>query len=246
MAMSVADELAQLAKLLEEGHITQEEFDAQKAKLMDTLHPGAPQPPVAGQAPPQVPPSTGVNPLFIILPVVGVVILAVLAIVFVPTYTAYNRTSKTSEAIDQLDKIYKGAAVYYATPHVLDNGQKIPCQFPTNQGVTPVEATCCSSRSMGGPDRNNNDKCDADPRLWNAYTWSALNFQIYGEHLFVYAFDSKGTLKDATFQATANGDLDCDSTQSTFQRIAFGDPTSNFAECSLRSTAAMFVDQEAE
>jgi hypothetical protein len=254
--MSLADELAGLAKLLEEGHITQEEFDAQKAKLLGTSPPAGSQPaaagqapaqgPAPGQAPPQTPPSTGINPLFIILPIVGVLIIIVLAIVAVPAFIKYNRRAHTSEAIDQLDKMYKGAAVYYATPHVLNTGQKVPCQFPANQGVTPVEGTCCSTNGLGGPDSNGDDRCDSNPAMWDEMTWSALHFQMNGEHYFVYAFDAEGTLKEANFRATANADLDCDSIQSTFQRIAFGDEKANFAECSLHGAPAMFVDQETE
>ena len=66
------------------------------------------------------------------------------------------------------------------------------------------------------------------------------------EHYFVYSFDAEGTLKNAKFRATANADLDCDSIQSTFQRIAFGDEQANFAEYSLRGAPAMVVDQETE
>jgi prepilin-type N-terminal cleavage/methylation domain-containing protein len=175
-----------------------------------------------------------------------VAILAILAVVAVPAFIKYMRRAKTSEAIDQLDKIYKGAAVYYASPHVLQNGQKVPCQFPTNQGVTPVEGTCCSTNGLGGPDNNQDDRCDHSPATWDEASWSALSFQINDEHYFVYAFDAEGTLKDANLRATGNADLDCDSIQSTFQRIAFGDSQANFAECSLHGAPAMFVDQETE
>ena len=154
--------------------------------------------------------------------------------------------SHTSEAIDQLDKIYKGASVYYSTPHVLDTGQKVPCQFPSNQGVTPVEGTCCSTNGLGGPDNNQDDRCDTNPAVWDEATWSSLSFQMNDEHYFVYAFDSEGTLKEANFRATANADYDCDSIQSTFQKIAFGDEQANFAECALHGAPSIFVDNEDE
>ena len=47
-----------------------------------------------------------------------------------------------------------------------------------------------------------------------------MNFQMSDEHYFVYSFDASGTLDNAGFTATANADLDCDSVQSTFQRMA--------------------------
>jgi hypothetical protein len=60
--------------------------------------------------------------------------------------------------------------------------------------------------------------------VWSDHTWSALSFQINDEHYFVYSFDSSGTLTAANFTATANGDLDCDGTFSTFQRIRLRRP----------------------
>jgi len=175
-----------------------------------------------------------------------VAILAILAVVAVPAFVKYMRRAKTTEAIDQLDKIYKGAALYYTTPHVNNVGTKLNCQFPTNQGVTPVEGTCCSTGGLGGPDTNNDDRCDSDPALWNTNTWSSLNFQMSDEHYFVYSFDASGTLDNAGFTVSANADLDCDSVQSTFQRMAFGDPQANKAECTLRGSAAFYVEKETE
>ena len=175
-----------------------------------------------------------------------VAILAILAVVAVPAFIKYMRRAKTTEAIDEIDKIYKGAALYYTTPHVDNAGAKLECQFPQNQGVTPVEATCCSTGGLGGPDGNGDDRCDSDPDVWSTDTWSALNFQITDEHYFVYAFDASGTLDTAGFTTTANADLDCDAIQSTFQRMAFGDPQANKAECSLRGSAAFYVEKETE
>ena len=172
-----------------------------------------------------------------------VAILAILAVVAVPAFIKYMRRAKTTEAIDEIDK---GAALYYSTPHVNSAGAKLDCQFPTNQAPTPVEGTCCSTGGLGGPDANNDDRCDSDPDVWTTDTWSATNFQITDEHYFVYSFDASGTLDTAGFTATANADLDCDAIQSTFQRMAFGDPQANKAECSLRGSAAFYVEKETE
>lgn len=175
-----------------------------------------------------------------------VAILAILAVVAVPAFIKYMRRAKTTEAIDQMDKIYKGAAVYYTTPKVDKAGSKLPCQFPTNQGVTPVEGSCCSTTGLGGPDANADDRCDSDPDIWTTDTWSAMNFQITDEHYFVYSFDASGVLSEAGFTVTSNADLDCDGVQSTFQRMGFGDPQANNAECSLRGSAAFYVEKETE
>ena len=173
-----------------------------------------------------------------------VAILAILAVVAVPAFIKYMRRAKTTEAIDELDKIYKGAAVYYTTPKITNTGSKLPCQFPADQGVTPIEATCCSSQ--GGPDTDADDRCDGNPATWDDPTWSALSFQMNDQHYFSYAFDSDGTLKDAKFTATAYADLDCDTIQSTFQRLGFGDPGATNAECALQGSAAFYVENETE
>ena len=157
----------------------------------------------------------------------------------------YTARAKTTEAIDQLDKIYKGAAIYFATPKIDRTGRKLMCQFPADQPPTPVEGTCCGSR--GGPDADNDNRCDAAWNHWDSDTWSALSFQITDQHYFVYAFDSNGlTGPEAQFTASAYGDLDCDGVMSTFQRMGFGDPGSTMAECSLQGSAAFYVEQETE
>ena len=131
-------------------------------------------------------------------------------------------------------------------PHATHQGQKQPCQFPASQGQTPVEATCCSTSALGGPDLNQDDRCDSSPDTWTTDTWSALTFQMNDEHYFIYSFDSFGTLSAAKFTTSAFGDLDCDNIQSTFQRIGWGDPQANYAECAMYGSPAFFVDSETE
>jgi prepilin-type N-terminal cleavage/methylation domain-containing protein len=173
-----------------------------------------------------------------------VAILAILAVVAVPAFIKYMRRAKTTEAIDELDKIYKGAAVYYTTPKISKAGAKLDCQFPISQGITPLELTCCNA--LGGPDADKDERCDADPDVWTQPSWSALSFQMNDQHYYVYAFASEGTLGAAKFTASAYGDLDCDGTQSTFQRLGFGDPKATHAECALQGSAAFYVENETE
>jgi len=175
-----------------------------------------------------------------------VAILAILAVVAVPAFIKYMRRAKTTEAIDEIDKIVKGASFYYTKPYIDGKGQKQPCQFPESQGQTPQEASCCSTNSLGGPDGNADDRCDSNPDTWTELTWSSLTFQINDEHYFIYSFDASGVLSQAQFTASAFGDLDCDGTQSTFQRIGWGDPQANFAECAMYGSPAFFVDNETE
>lgn len=174
-----------------------------------------------------------------------VAILAILAVVAVPAFIKYMRRAKTTEAIDELDKIYKGAAIYYTTPKINKAGSKLPCQVPASQGVTPVQATCCVD--WGGPDSDNDERCDQTGTYWDEQTWAALSFQLTDQHYFVYSFNQNGlTLSAVIFTAQANADLDCDSIQSTFQRIGFGDPNAIRSECSLQGSAAFYVENETE
>jgi prepilin-type N-terminal cleavage/methylation domain-containing protein len=173
-----------------------------------------------------------------------VAILAILAVVAVPAFIKYMRRAKTTEAIDQLDKIYKGAAVYYATPKITQTGTKLPCQFPGTQGVTPVNGNCCAS--LGAIDVDSDDRCDSAPGIWDELVWSSLSFQMNDQHYFTYAFDSSGTLDTAEFTASAHADLDCDSNMSTFQKSGFGDPQATNQECSVRGSSAFYVEQDTE
>ena len=174
-----------------------------------------------------------------------VAILAILAVVAVPAFIKYMRRAKTTEAIDELDKIYKGAAVYYTSPKINKAGSKLDCQFPDNQAITPVEGTCCVA--LGGPDSDNDERCDNTTTYWDTDTWASLAFQITDQHYFVYSFyQNNQVLTNAQFTAQANADLDCDSVQSTFQRMGFGDPAATHAECSLQGSAAFYVENETE
>lgn len=176
-----------------------------------------------------------------------VAILGILAVVAVPAFIKYMRRAKTTEAIDELDKIFKGAVLYYTTPHISQAGTKIHCQFPVDQGVTPG-TTCCSSANGAGLDTDGDDRCDVNSAAWNNLTWAALSFQMNDQHYFVYSFDNlDGTVMSAAiFTAQANADLDCDNTQSTFQRIGWGDPAATYAECAANGSSAFYVEHETE
>jgi prepilin-type N-terminal cleavage/methylation domain-containing protein len=177
---------------------------------------------------------------------VVVAILGILAIIAVPAFIKYMRRAKTTEAIDELDKIFKGAAYYYTAPHVNISGSKIYCQFPVAQGVTP-DTTCCGSLGSKVDNAPVDERCDGNSNFWNTKTWAALSFQMTDHHYFVYSWDWNGKdLKAAQATAQANADLDCDGTQSTFQRLIYGDPNATYAECSQVGSAAFYVENETE
>jgi type II secretory pathway pseudopilin PulG len=175
---------------------------------------------------------------------VVVAILGILAVIAVPAFVKYLRRAKTVEAVDELDKIYKGAAYYYASSHIMSSdGHRIDCQFPASQGLTPTQS-CCAS----GQDSDDDGRCDSNPNRWNTQTWSALSFQVTDQVYFRYSFDSNGgVLRAAKATANAHADLDCDGTFSTFQRLMFGDPgAAPGNDCSLTGASALFVDNETE
>ncbi len=173
-----------------------------------------------------------------------VAILAILSVVAVPAFVKYMRRAKTTEAIDELSKVVQGAATYFATPHISALGERLPCQFPANQGVTPIQETCCAD--LGGPDSDGDGRCDADPAIWDGPRWNAVSFEMRDAHYFVYGFESAGTLTDAEFVASAHGDLDCDGVTSTFQRRLGGGSSATVSECSVETAAAPYILNETE
>ena len=172
-----------------------------------------------------------------------VAIIAILAVVAVPQFTKYMRTAKTAEANEMLDLIKKGSAAYYTTPRSNTSGGKIACQFPQAASATPVGAiTCC----LDALDSDNDERCDSNSGAWNHVTWSALKFAMTDQHYFRYQYESSGTLDTASYTASAYGDLDCDTTQSTFKLAGYGDPKATAAECDFSGASAIFRDNETE
>lgn len=171
--------------------------------------------------------------------------VGIAAAVAVPAFIKYMRRAKTAEAIDLLDRMYKGASVYYTTPHVeRGTGKLLPCQFPESQGLTPnvKDLGCCGGRH----DKDGDKRCDVDPTLWTTATWSALAFQLNDPHYFGYEFESKGTGPAAFFTARAHADLDCDGVLSTFERYGYGDKKYGAGECSMKGSSAFYKNNETE
>ena len=72
--------------------------------------------------------------------------------------------------------------------------------------------------------------------------WVALNFNIPDPHNFMPKYTSVGTGTSAKFTAQAFGDLDCDTTYSTFQRQGAVSPSSG----DVQASGAAYVDKEIE
>ena len=131
---------------------------------------------------------------------------------------------KVAEALDNLEAITAGAVTAFlatAPP---------ACQFPQDQGITPVEGNCCAW-SGGTIDEDGDQRCDANLGAWSTETWTAIGFDIPTQHYFTYAFDGEGQNASAQAIATANADLDCDGMFSTFQRFVFAAPGDYSGSC---------------
>ena len=154
-----------------------------------------------------------------------VAIIGILAAVAIPAFINYLKKGKASEAQENLQAIFKGAETYYNKEHCPAvgcadvGGSPITLQLPPSAaGPTPA-TTCCGAGVS---------KCAPNLANWSASPWNAdgLNFSIDKSHYFVYdyqAADFDGTDGAAGFTVTANGDLDCNGTMSTFTLVGIVD-----------------------
>ena len=130
-----------------------------------------------------------------------------------------------------------GAAIYYQSPQITPLGQALPCAFPESSDYFPLEATCCSTNGLGGPDYNGNDLCDVYEFDWGLMeSWAALNFSLSEETPFAFKYESTGSMGDAVASASAWGDLDCDGIQGTVSVFIQGDPDGGGVACDAPRT----------
>ena len=164
-----------------------------------------------------------------------VAIIGILAAVAIPAFTKYIAKSKSTEAREMLKKIHDGARQYF-----LDTPQPgmtpVAAQFPTAATLGPHPATsfCCVGNAVGGDPL----KCDPTNATivghWQDATWQALHFSMDDPFWYSYTYTNPAATAPAaataSFDAIANGDLDCDGTLSTFTMIGAvvnGVPTSS-------------------
>jgi len=139
-----------------------------------------------------------------------VAIIGVIAAVAIPSYIKYLRRSKTAEATMNLRKLFDSSIAYFnGQPKSDKQGNALPVSFPTSTGPSPAANSCCGQAG---------DKCKPSPTNFDDPTWAALNFSVDDPFYYWYQYVSAGTATAATFQAYAYGNLDCDSTYSTYMR----------------------------
>jgi hypothetical protein len=115
-----------------------------------------------------------------------------------------------SAIVQRFARMYRGADVYHRQAERREaDGSHAGCQFPWAQGVTPVEGTCCSTGGLGGPDTDQNDRCDSDPHVWSTHTWSNLHLGMPGVHRTLLGFEAS----DEGAQIRAWADPNCDAVQ---------------------------------
>jgi type IV pilus assembly protein PilA len=144
--------------------------------------------------------------LMIVVVIIG--ILAALAIMGIAKYT---RAAKTTEAKAQIDKIVKLADLAYFEDRGTNADPAEGTVILTNQLCPSVAKTPGSAPPSA--------KITLNEAQWTP--WKAcLGFEINGPQYYSYTYDATG---NASYVATANGDLDGDTTESTFSRSAIVD-----------------------
>ena len=148
-----------------------------------------------------------------------VAIIGILAAVAIPAFMKYIRRSKTSEATLNLRKLFDSSVSYYNGEHAERTGAILAKQFPDTVGDTPVLGSSCAAGSS--------KKIAPTSNMWDNASWIGLNFAVEDPFLFMYGYTSAGTGTDSEFTARAQGDLNCDGSYSTFERIATVDAENN-------------------
>ncbi len=133
-----------------------------------------------------------------------VAIIGILAAVAIPAFLKYIKRSKTSEAITNLRKMVDGESTYFQQEHITRAGSILASQF-VSAGPTPTQPGA-------------GQKVDAVAAFSTDAAWTALRFGPDSPVYYSYQTTASGTGSTAAFSAQAFGDLDGDSTTSTFER----------------------------
>jgi type IV pilus assembly protein PilA len=192
-----------------------------------------------------------------------VAILGILAAIAIPALTKYMRRSKTSEARVQIAKVFDGASAYFNEEHVgrgavglLGGSGSISAQAPhrcpqltqaantSSAGETPT--TDCNTGPGGRcvPAKTPSGAGYYGLSLWSDNAvWNGLNFQQEQAHYFHYNFKYANITTgfgSCQFTAQAFGDLDADTTFSTFERSGSADQNG------VNAAAGLYIADEVE
>ena len=162
-----------------------------------------------------------------------VAIIGILAAVAIPAFMKYIRRSKTAEATMNLCKIFDSSVSYFNEEHAQRDGLAVSRMFPSTEASTPAVALACPGSSS--------KKIPPTAGMFAADTWQALNFSVDDPFYYSYSYTAAGTGIASEFTARANGDLDCDTTLSTFERVGTVDDNNN-----VNGGAGLYQQQELE
>lgn len=146
-----------------------------------------------------------------------VAIIGVIASIAIPGFIRYVAQSKTSEVGLNLKHMMDGASAYYQVDHYDSVGQPVnEKHFPTQDGTsTGPQVTSHPANTPQGT------KHPVEPTVWNNEPWRSLHFNIAKPHYFRYQYTSTPANDECLGQAF--GDLDGDTTNSTYSIRANGD-----------------------
>jgi len=142
-----------------------------------------------------------------------VAIIGILASIAIPAFIKYIRRAKTTEAVMNLRKLFDSSVSYYEQEYADRNGRPLPHQFPGADqalGPAPGNNPCCGR--VG-------DKCPPEADAWQTPQWQALNFSVDDPHYYWYQYVATGSGPQARFTARAMGNLNCNLSYSTFERV---------------------------
>lgn len=148
--------------------------------------------------------------------------------VFIPTFFREIHTSKVAEATDMMELIAERAGAYYNTSHETGRGSRRRC-LPDGAGPTPdlpseepVPVDFTQAPTLPDPEV---EVENAEAEESGVETWLAIGLSTERELRFAYTFEPSragcGVMApedEPLFVVRANGDLDGDGIQSTFEQ----------------------------
>lgn len=256
--MNTADEIDKLARLREQGVLSEAEFEQGKAAL---LAGDAPMKPVRSS---RLAILALVLALLVFLPLVPLVgaLLGIVAIVrlrarphlggrgaaigaivagFVVTFMvqgilasvaipAFIKYTRKAKTSEAVENLYRLRAGAKAYFHADHYGERGNL-LPRRFPVSSgwtPASSCCAQGTT----------CSPEPAAWNRAPWTNLNFALTTPHYYQYRFASRGVNGDATATIEARSDLDCDGHYSSYKLLLMADE-----ELGVTSRGPIIVDE---